>query len=367
MAISRRTFIGSALIGVGLAACAWGGHDIIADRLAKGKFNDLASAVAPKSSTKPRPFVAAPGHDAFDGYADDGIDFDSLVAQNSDVIGWIRLDAAGIDLPVVQTGSNDDYMRRDLWGNYSPSGTPFDDYRDAMSGNGAHSLIFGHHMTGSDSAFSLLNDCYEQARFDELGLSGDFARWTTRGSRTRLMRPCFAMKVYEDYAPIQTFDRDFVPTDDEVQAVLSTYDYGAYKNVAVADPDEGRASASASGAVAVAADDARTAAQARVVRQGVWTSDQREQARDEARDRNVRDWLDELSADATASNPGWSDYAAQFDRVSVATLACCSSLAAGQPWRTLLVCVGPRSTLTTDEAAPGVEVGDVVTTTVTDE
>ena len=72
-----------------------------------------------------------------------------LYEQNPDLIGWLRIDGTGIDLPVVQTpGDNEYYLRRGFDRFYAVGGTLFLDERcsvepDAPTDNW---LIYGHNM-----------------------------------------------------------------------------------------------------------------------------------------------------------------------------------------------------------------------------
>ena len=72
-----------------------------------------------------------------------------LYEQNPDLIGWLRIDGTGIDLPVVQTpGDNEYYLRRGFDRFYAAGGTLFLDERcsvepDAPTDNW---LIYGHNM-----------------------------------------------------------------------------------------------------------------------------------------------------------------------------------------------------------------------------
>ena len=73
----------------------------------------------------------------------------SLYDENPDFIGWLRIDGAGIDLPVVQTpGDNEYYLRRGFDRLYSVGGTLFLDERCSVdpADPTANWLIYGHNM-----------------------------------------------------------------------------------------------------------------------------------------------------------------------------------------------------------------------------
>lgn len=69
-----------------------------------------------------------------------------LINQNSDCIGWVRINNSKIDYPVMQTKDNPQYyLRRDFNKQYSYLGTPFMDSRcDVNYDNNL--IIYGHNM-----------------------------------------------------------------------------------------------------------------------------------------------------------------------------------------------------------------------------
>ena len=75
---------------------------------------------------------------------DNGIE--SLIAENSDCLGWLRISGTKIDYPVMQTKDNPQYyLRRDFNKQYSYMGTPFMDSRcDVNYDNNL--IVYGHNM-----------------------------------------------------------------------------------------------------------------------------------------------------------------------------------------------------------------------------
>jgi len=71
-------------------------------------------------------------------------DLSGLYAQNSDLVGWIRVDGTRIDYPVMQTPDNPEYyLHRDFNKEYSDSGTPFLDANSRIGGTW-NWIIYGH-------------------------------------------------------------------------------------------------------------------------------------------------------------------------------------------------------------------------------
>lgn len=94
------------------------------------------------------------------------VDFTSLLKQNSDIVGWIYCPDTPINYPVVQGKDNNQYLRRDLYGNYLVSGTVFVDYRNEMIGEDTNYIVYGHNMKNG-TMFSSLAKYKEQSYYDE--------------------------------------------------------------------------------------------------------------------------------------------------------------------------------------------------------
>lgn len=75
-------------------------------------------------------------------------DLKKLKDINKEVCGWITIDNTGIDYPIVQGTSNAEYISKDVYKNYSLSGSIFLDYRNTSDFKDMYSIIYGHHMYG---------------------------------------------------------------------------------------------------------------------------------------------------------------------------------------------------------------------------
>ena len=128
------------------------------------------------------------------------LDWEALWSLNPAVCGWIQVEGTSIDLPVVRQpeGARDFYLSHDLWGNPSLTGVPFLDHRSAPEG--PHWLVFGHHLL-EGGQFSELQLAYQQDVFESLG----DCLWYLPGRPTLALTPLCAMRVTQDYAPIQRF------------------------------------------------------------------------------------------------------------------------------------------------------------------
>lgn len=74
------------------------------------------------------------------------IDWDKLLKKNKDVKAWMYCNDTVINYPIVQTGNNDDYLRRLLNGKWNVKGTPFIDYRCKDPFKRFNTVIYGHNI-----------------------------------------------------------------------------------------------------------------------------------------------------------------------------------------------------------------------------
>lgn len=101
----------------------------------------------------------------------------TLLRENEDVVGYIKINNTNVDYPVVQydgedleENGNDYYLHRDLYGEYLESGTIFMDYRDVFGADESqHSeniVLYGHNMLNG-SKFATLHYYREDESFYE--------------------------------------------------------------------------------------------------------------------------------------------------------------------------------------------------------
>ena len=85
-----------------------------------------------------------PGNEKNNG---DGSDAGSRITGN--MVAWLTIDGTGIDYPVMQGADNAEYLNRNPYGEYSPAGSIFLDFRNSGDFTDPYSLIYGHHMEHS--------------------------------------------------------------------------------------------------------------------------------------------------------------------------------------------------------------------------
>lgn len=84
---------------------------------------------------------------------------------NPDVCAWLTVDGTNIDYPVVQGRTNMDYINKNVYGEFSLSGSVFLDSRNARDFSDQYSLLYAHHIQGK-VMFGQLPEFMEKAYFD---------------------------------------------------------------------------------------------------------------------------------------------------------------------------------------------------------
>jgi len=116
-----------------------------------------------------------PGNDhapaATDGLPYVTADFDALLLENPDTVGWLAIPDTVISYPIVQASDNAKYLNVSFLGKRSSAGTPFADSANNMRDLDANTVLYGHNMGfGRKDMFgSLLSykdkDFYEAHRY----------------------------------------------------------------------------------------------------------------------------------------------------------------------------------------------------------
>lgn len=74
------------------------------------------------------------------------IDFDSLLAINEDIVGWLIVEAVDLSYPILQSSDNDYYLHRTTEGTYNFAGSIFLDYQNSPDFSDCNSIVYGHNM-----------------------------------------------------------------------------------------------------------------------------------------------------------------------------------------------------------------------------
>ena len=162
------------------------------------------------------------------------LDFDGLLALNSDVVGWLYGPGTGINYPVAQAEDNDYYLRRLLNGDWNENGTLFLDYRCDRDFSQGDSLIYGHHMD-SGIMFGSLVEYKDQSYYDKHPYmylatpDGQYRVELFAGCLTGVEDDVYQLAITEDYLrrcmESSTFQPDHDISIDGPILALSTCSY----------------------------------------------------------------------------------------------------------------------------------------------
>lgn len=75
-----------------------------------------------------------------------GINFESLLAMNPEVVGWIRIPGTTINYAIVQAEDNSKYLKTSLDGTWNQFGWPFMDYRNKANFTDKNTILYGHNI-----------------------------------------------------------------------------------------------------------------------------------------------------------------------------------------------------------------------------
>ena len=75
-----------------------------------------------------------------------GVSLADLLKINPEVRGWITMDGTHVDYPVLQGETDMEYVNKDVYGEFSISGSIFLDCRNSSDFSDSYNLIYGHHM-----------------------------------------------------------------------------------------------------------------------------------------------------------------------------------------------------------------------------
>lgn len=84
--------------------------------------------------------------------------FKRLYSENSDVIGWVKIDDTSIDYPVLRAADNEKYERANFYGEYDRRGSIFMDFRNKAGADRRSlskvTILWGHHLTEDMTIFA---------------------------------------------------------------------------------------------------------------------------------------------------------------------------------------------------------------------
>lgn len=152
--------------------------------------------------------------------------YTELNAQNSDFMGWLRIDDTGIDYPVMQSKDDPDfYLKHNFSKEYSHFGIPYMQENCGLSSDNI--IIYGHNIK-SKSMFNELTDYKDKAFYT----AHKYITFDTLNEhRTYAVIAAFKTVAYSDRG-VQYYDFVNANTEEEFNAyvekckALSFYDTG---------------------------------------------------------------------------------------------------------------------------------------------
>lgn len=94
------------------------------------------------------------------------VNFNRLIKDNADIVGWIYCPDTAINYPVVQADDNLTYLETGINNEYLISGTIFTDFRNSEAGIDENYIIYGHNMRNG-SMFGTIDNYSSQSYFEK--------------------------------------------------------------------------------------------------------------------------------------------------------------------------------------------------------
>lgn len=174
-------------------------------------------------------------------YAPITVDFEALLEEAPDAIGWLYCEGTNINYPVVQGKDNDQYLRHNFRGEAATAGSIFLESANSPGFMDSNNILYGHHMRNG-TMFAHLSDWAEQEFYDEhpvmwlLTPEQDYKIVLFSGYVTPSVSDTYAVyqgpsTYFDAYLDKVLGQSDFVPADgislerDARYVVLSTCNY----------------------------------------------------------------------------------------------------------------------------------------------
>lgn len=92
--------------------------------------------------------------------------FSELKKINSDTVGWIKVNNTNINYPVVKTTDNSYYLNHSFDKTENSFGWIYADYRSNFNELNQNTIIYGHHVIGTNLLFSTLTNIAEPSWYN---------------------------------------------------------------------------------------------------------------------------------------------------------------------------------------------------------
>lgn len=129
---------------------------------------------------------------------------DLLKQQNEDAVGYIKIDRAQIEYPVVQGVDNDEYLYQSFDGEYSIAGSVFMDWKNTSDFSDENTILYGHHMKDG----SMFHNLSAWRRAEHEGEQIDIEIATESGPKTYRVYSIYNVPEEEPYRQISFSDNE---------------------------------------------------------------------------------------------------------------------------------------------------------------
>ena len=123
------------------------------------------------------------------------IDFEKLIEQNEDTVGWIQIDDTNIDYPIVKAEDNEYYLQKDFNKKTSSCGWIFMDYKNNGEFIDKNTVLYGHNLK-SDYMFADLQKIYN----NEIDSSTVIKVYTPKEMLKYRIYSCYMIDSEDTYA-----------------------------------------------------------------------------------------------------------------------------------------------------------------------
>ena len=130
------------------------------------------------------------------------IDWEKLDDINKDIIGWIKIEGTHIDYPILQDGSQLQYLRKSFNGKYNINGSIFTLNNNPFGDS--ETIVYGHNMK-SKIMFSELDKYMKENFFYK---RSKFEIYTKGQNYKATVFSCYSTNVYQEEKYIKTLDFD---------------------------------------------------------------------------------------------------------------------------------------------------------------
>lgn len=163
------------------------------------------------------------------------VDFKKLKERNIDIVGWLKVDAVNINIPIVQTTDNDFYLSHDIDKKPNQLGWVFADARNDLNFLGMNTVLYGHNASNKQM-FGSLKDIFK-VRKDEVE-QAKIVQLTTPTKQRVFEIVSVYVTTYEDWEYVKVYFDGYEDKKRFVERLQKKNKMGIFKNDLVSVSDQ---------------------------------------------------------------------------------------------------------------------------------